>query len=216
MAVAVPYLIATSIAATAASTYVSVSSSRQAAANASTIGQINARNSLQYGEQNAQAALQQSEAEAAILEKQALASRLQAESDAIATRRQNERTAGTQRVSYLKSGVTLSGSANDVIYDSAIEGELDALNTEYKGRVSSQYYSDQAAYTRSKGTTEASLLRSKARMDAEAGVYEASSRASAYKAQATGSLLSGIGNMASSAASYGMWKTASPSFSGGR
>lgn len=214
MAVAVPYLFAASIAASAASTYVSVKSSRDAAANAATIGQINARNSIQYGEENAQAALQQSEAQAQLLEKQALANRLQAEAEAGSIRRQNDRTRGTQRVSYLKSGVTLSGSASDVIYDSAIEGELDALNAEYKGRMASQYSRDQAAYSRDQGKQQASLLRSKARMDAEAGLYEASSRASAYKAQATGSLISGIGNIAGQAASYGMWKSG-PSFSGG-
>ena len=211
MAVAVPYLVAASLATSAVGTYVAVKSSRDAAADSRTVGQLNAQNALQYGEENAQAALQQGEAQAQLAEKQALASRLQADAEAISIRRQNQRVQGTQRVSYLKSGVTLSGSAADVIYDSAIEGELDALNAQYRGRMASQYSRDQAAYSRDQAKQQASLLRSRSRMDAQSALYEGNSRSNAYKAQATGQLLSGIGNMTSTAASYGMWK-AGPQF----
>jgi hypothetical protein len=226
--------IASSMAATAVGTYVSVKASQDAAKTAQTTGELNAQAAMQHGEENAQAALQQGgenaqaalqqgESQAQIAQRQATASLQQAQTEALAIRRQNERVRGSQRVAFLKSGVTLSGSAQDVIYDSAIEGELEALNAEYRGTVAYNVNQDEAAYARSQGITNAQLYRSRAETDARLyrsgaktsaalATYEGSSRASAYRSQATGSLLSGIGQMASTMGSYGAYKAKGPSF----
>lgn len=193
MAAALPYIY---YAAVAAATYSAASSAQSAARSASTIGDLNAQAALQHGEENAQAAEVQGESQAQIAEKQATASLQQAQSEALAIRRQNERVRGTQRVAFLKSGVTLSGSAQDVIYDSAIEGELEALAIEYKGKVAYSQNQDEAAYARSQGTTSARLYRSRAQTDSILSAYEGGSRAKAYRAQSVGSFFSGVASAA--------------------
>lgn len=193
MAVALPYIF---YAATAASTYVAVTSAQKAAHTASEIGDMNARAQLQYGDENATAAEQQGEQQATIAQHQATAQLEQAHAEAMSIRRENERVGGTQRTSFLKSGVLLSGSAQDVIYDSAIEGELEALNAEYRGKAAAGYYSDEAAYAKSQGITQARLYRSKAAMDAAMSAKEGGARASAYRAQSLGSFFSGVGAIA--------------------
>jgi hypothetical protein len=193
MAVALPYLFYTAV---AASTYVSVTSAQKAAHSASTVGDLNARAISLHGEENAQAAEAQGESQAQISQRQATASLQQAQTEALAIRRQNDRVRGTQRVSFLKSGVTLSGSAQDVMYDSAIEGELEALSAEYKGKVAYSQNQDEAAYARSQGSTSARLYRSRAGTDSILSAYEGSSRASAYRAQSVGSFFSGVATAA--------------------
>ncbi len=213
---ALPYIF---YAAVAASTYSAVSSAQSAARSASTIGDLNAAATARYGEENAQAttqlseenaqaAEQQGESQAQVAQRQAATQFQQAQAEALAIRRQNDRIRGTQRVAFLKSGVTLSGSAQDVIYDSAIEGELEALNTTYRGSVSSSYYMDEAALARSSGATQATLLRnrgetearltrSKANIDATMSAYEGGARAKAYRAESVGSFFRGVATAAS-------------------
>jgi hypothetical protein len=190
---AIPYIF---YAAVAASTYVAVSSAQSAAHSASTIGDLNARATLQHGEENAQAAQAQGESQAQIAERQATAQLQQAQTEALAIRRNNERVRGTQRVAFLKSGVTLSGSAQDVIYDSAIEGELEALNATYKGNVAYNQNQDEAAYARSQGATSARLYRSRAQTDSQLAAYEGGARAQAYRAESVGSFFRGVATAA--------------------
>ncbi len=102
----------------------------------------------------------------------AIVSKQQGDAEAVSIRDRNKRIQAAQRVGFLKSGITLSGSALDVMYDSSLEGELDALNAQYKGQIG--YYSNM----------------SKSQIDSE----EASSRATAYRYQAAGSILSGTGD----------------------
>lgn len=189
MATALPYLF---YAAVAASTYVSVTSAQKAAHAASDVGDENARSLLSYGEQNAAATQAQGLAQEQIARRQATAAIQQAQAEAAAIRNENARVGGTQRVNYLKSGVTLSGSAQDVMYDSSIEGELNALNAMYRGQTSYSYYRDEASYARSQGDTQARLIRLKARSDAGLTAMEGGARASAYRAQSVGSFFSGI------------------------
>jgi hypothetical protein len=77
----------------------------------------------------------------------------QAASDAAAleagqVRRKNLQRLGSQRAAAAKSGVLIDDSAADVIYDSSIQGELEALSVLYSG-------ASQAGYYRSRGSIAA-------------------------------------------------------------
>lgn len=95
------------------------------------------------------------------------------EADTIA--RRNERVRAQQRAGFLKNGFVLGGSAEDVIYDSAIEGELNVLEALYKGQVGYRYYQTEARITR----------------------VEGAARSTAYNYQAAGTILGGVSDMAS-------------------
>lgn len=82
------------------------------------------------------------------------------------------RLAGTQRVGFLKSGITLDGTASDVMYDTAIQTELAALTDQYKGRIA-------ASFSRKQGAL---------------GLYEGTAKAGVYDAQSTSDLLGGAGS----------------------
>lgn len=143
-------LLAIGLALTAASTAMSVNGSIQASAAAKAVGNANVAADLT----NAQI------------------SEAQANAQATQIRANNARLAARQRVGFLSSGITLDGSAQDVMYDSSIQGELDALNTEYKGKIGA--YSD---------------LR-QSNIDA----LDGSTRSTMYQDQAYSSVLSGAGS----------------------
>lgn len=104
-----------------------------------------------------------------------------------ADRDKAKRLAGTQRVGYLKSGITLDGTAADVMYDTAIQTELAALTDQYKGRIA-------ASFSRKQGAL---------------GLYEGTAKAGVYDAQATGDLLGGAG---SALTAYGKATNKIPTF----
>lgn len=112
------------------------------------------------------------DANAALDQQQAQVDIDQSQTQAQAIRDRNKRTASTQRATFLKSGITLEGTAQDVMYDSALQGELEALDTEYQGKVASQF------------STKRSYISK----------YEGRSRQTAAYGAAAGSLLSGVGN----------------------
>lgn len=99
------------IAATAASTYAAYESQRQAS----------------KGRQRA------AEYNAAVARNEVISARQQAMFRADRIRERNRRVLASQRAALARSGVSLSGSAADLAYDSAIQGELDALATIYVG-----------------------------------------------------------------------------------
>lgn len=70
-----------------------------------------------------------------IADNNAMAQRQQASYDSQRIRERNQRLRGAQVAAISKSGQTLGGSAADVIDDSDIQGELEAMNTLYKGDV---------------------------------------------------------------------------------
>lgn len=72
---------------------------------------------------------------AKLAEDNATLSREQSINDADRIRQINRRLVGAQKAAYAKSGVTLEGTPDDVIYDSSLQGELDALLTSYKGDI---------------------------------------------------------------------------------
>lgn len=109
---------------------------------------------------------------AAIDQSQATVDLQQANFEAQNIRAQNQRVAGSQRSTYLASGITLEGTPTDVMYDSALQGELEALTTQYKGQVASSFMRKQAVLDQYGGAT----------------------RAYSYDAAATGDILQGIGS----------------------
>ena len=85
--------------------------------------------SLQQG-QSAKAAANYN---ARVAENNAIAARQAAAAEAARERDRALRLTGAQRAAYAKGGVTMSGSALDVIGDTAAQAELDALTILYGG-----------------------------------------------------------------------------------
>lgn len=122
----------------------------------------------------------------------ALAAQQQAALESDRKRRIGKIVAGKQRAAASKSGVSYSGSVEDVMIDSSINVEIDALTELYKGNLSSQDYVNRAQSSLAEGEL--------AKMQGRAA------RTSSYYS-AAGSVLSGVG---SGAGYYGM--SQSPQF----
>lgn len=73
----------------------------------------------------------------AVAKNNTLAAQQQAKYEADRLRRRNAHLLGSQRAAFSKAGVDLSGSANDIINDTSIQGEMDALAALYTGKVRS-------------------------------------------------------------------------------
>jgi hypothetical protein len=131
---------------------------------------------------------------AIIQQNNAKAAQQQASLEADRKRRIGKIIAGKQRAAATKSGVTFSGSVEDVMIDSSVNVEIDALTELYKGNLSSQDYINRSASSLAEG--ELSKMQGRA------------ARTSSYYS-AAGSILSGAG---SAAGYYGMSK--SPQFAG--
>lgn len=71
--------------------------------------------------------------------------------EAARIRDRNRRTRAEQRGEYVASGLALSGSPEDVIYDSDIQGELDALAAVYSGKINSVARTSEANLARMRG-----------------------------------------------------------------
>lgn len=74
---------------------------------------------------------------------QAISEQQKAAFEAQQIRRRNILRVGAQRAAYAKAGITIE-SGNDVIYDSAIQGELDVLAAQYGGNTAATYYRSKA------------------------------------------------------------------------
>lgn len=91
-----------------------------------------------------QAAEEAAEYNAKINENAAQAASFQAQAEAEQVRRRNVAILGRQKALLSKGGVTLSGSAEDLIYDSMVQGEFNRLSAEYGGNVQASYYQSRA------------------------------------------------------------------------
>ena len=112
---------------------------------------------------------------AAVARNDAIAAQQQAASESRQFSRRNRLRAATRRARFAASGIELSGSAEDVMFDSAVQDELDRQNALYRGE-----------------------LRA-GRSKAEAGLQEAMGRnavTSSYL-NASGTFLGGVGQVAS-------------------
>jgi hypothetical protein len=82
---------------------------------------------------------------------QAVAARYAAEAQAQKVRERAKRLQASQVVGASKSGLTLSGSVSDVMYDSSVESEIDALTSLYKGQRGAESGYAEAALERYRG-----------------------------------------------------------------
>ncbi len=94
---------------------------------------------------------------AKIQENSAITARQEAEASARQIRDRANRIRGAQVAGASKSGITISGSVNDVMYDSALNSELDALTMIYKGERSAEGLTTQARITRYEGSESSRL-----------------------------------------------------------
>jgi Flp pilus assembly protein CpaB len=68
-------------------------------------------------------------------------------------RRKNLLRLGSQRADAAKSGVLINDSANDVIYDTAIQGELEAQSVLYSGASAASYQQQRGVNARAAGNS---------------------------------------------------------------
>lgn len=108
---------------------------------------VSAYGSIQQGKIANQAA----KYNAKVAENAAIAERQAAEYDASRLLERNRRVFSSQRAAFAKSGVTLSGSASDVMYDSKIQGELDVMTRLYQGSSAANKFVAQSAISRYQG-----------------------------------------------------------------
>lgn len=111
------------------------------------VGGMQAVGAIQQGRQ-ANAAAKHN---AGLMEQNARQVRLEAAAREDAQRRQARQLAGTQRASIAQSGTGFSGSAADIMEQSATMAELDALTTRYEGETRAQGLLAQAEQTRWEG-----------------------------------------------------------------
>jgi hypothetical protein len=72
---------------------------------------------------------------AAVARNDAIAAQQQAASESRQLSRRNRLRAATRRARFAASGIELSGSAEDVMFDSAVQDELDRQNALYRGEL---------------------------------------------------------------------------------
>ena len=77
-------------------------------------------------------------------------------------RRSNLLRLGSQRANAAKSGVLINDSAQDVMYDTAIQGELESLTTLYGGASQANYNRSRASIARVEGANAKSASYFKA------------------------------------------------------
>lgn len=74
---------------------------------------------------------------AQVAQNNAIAAQQESAYEAARIRDKNRRVLASATAAQAKNGVVLSGSSSDVLYDSSVQGELDAMAALYTGKVSS-------------------------------------------------------------------------------
>lgn len=106
---------------------------------------------IQQGNTNAANANAQADAQtynAQVSENNAIAANQQAGAREDAQRRQRRIALGSARAASAQSGLTDSGSILDMFDQSAIDSELDILNSRYEGQLTARGYTEQATLDR--------------------------------------------------------------------
>ena len=136
--------------------------------------------SLQAASAQADAAKKAAEFNSAVANNSAIAANQAAAYESRQIRRRNLLRLGSQRAAGAKSGIdiTAGGSIDDVIFDSAVQGELEVQAAEYAGAVQSANY-------RSRGAMS---------------IFEGKQQASAAGYQGASSLIAGVGSLGTSTA----------------
>lgn len=140
-------------------------------------------------ESNAKAA----EYNARIQEQNASLARQQAESEASRLKIMSRKQRGSARAAYGASGVTMEGSAAEVMRDSFVTAELDVMNIKYTGELQARDFENAAEVER----WNADNHRWRAEVYRQGGRFEES----AYKAQSSNAQLSGLINAGSAVGS---------------
>lgn len=112
--------------------------------------------------QEAAGARQQAEAQAQAAEYNAKAASYEAMSEESRRRRESERQMGSIRAGRAKSGATMSGSALQVLADSAMEAEIDALSARWSGENQASLYRREAAGHKQAGRIATATGKSRA------------------------------------------------------
>lgn len=123
--------------------------------------------------QQANAASDAASYNAQAAEAQAKTARSQAAYEALRHRRQSEQHLGAIRAGYARSGVTLDGSAVDILGSSAMEAEADNMLIEYGGMLRASGFQNQADVDRLSGRTRRDAGYLTAASTALAGGYDA-------------------------------------------
>lgn len=166
-AAAIPLFVGSSI----ANAYGQYQQGKEQAANLKTQSRIAARN-------------------AEILRTQARTARQQAGAQEEAQRREAQRFLGTQRAAVGQSGVGYGGTVAQLLEDSAVQAELDALNIRYGGELQAADLTNQAGMS----DTESQILRANAKAAKRAGVMGAATSLLQSGAQAYGSGMLKVGS----------------------
>lgn len=101
--------------------------------------------------QQAQAAKKAANYNAQLADENAKIARQQGDSHAAQIRRQSVLGLGDMRASFAANGVSLEGSALDVMADSAYQYELDKQNARYNAELKARGYSNEAQLQRARG-----------------------------------------------------------------
>lgn len=123
-----------------------------------------------------------SENNALAAERDSQVARQQAQYEADRIRDRNRRIEGRARAIVGSSGITMEGSPEDVVLDSAIQGELDALLVKYLGALRSNAFMQEAAnhqYSAKLSRHEASVLMTQGENSANIALWEGAMRARA-------------------------------------
>lgn len=88
--------------------------------------------------QQGQAQKKIAEYNAQVQQNNALMKGQQAKYESGLIQQRNNRLRGAQAAAASKSGISLDGSVNDVMYDSSLQGDLNSLSAIYKGQVGSE------------------------------------------------------------------------------
>lgn len=134
--------------------------------------------SVQAANEQADQAKKAAEFNNAVANNSAIAANQAAAYEARQIRRRNLLRLGSQRAAGSKSGIdiTAGGSIDDVIFDSAVQGELEAEAAKYAGAVQSTNYKSRGAMS----------------------IFEGKQQASAAGYQGASSLIAGVGSLGSS------------------
>ncbi len=228
-----PYLIAmtvTSIAASAASTGISMYSQQEQAKTASAIADYNydierqnaevqakmAQQQALWRQQAAQVQYQLDQNNAQYMDQQARAVQMQAEEKARRVREEGERTLAKQRAQYAASGVVNEGTPLAVLSESAGLIELNAQDAIYEGDVQSRdwlrkaeearYQSKFSLFDQQAAGYEAAAAKAGkviSLQTAELNRAAGKAQAEGYRISSYGTLLGGVSDIASTA-SYGL------------
>ena len=126
---------------------------------------------------------------AVMLERSASQAREKASYESERIDRLNRKLRATQRARFAASGVSLEGTAADVMFDSVLQGELDELAAIYIGDEearSSYIAANNQMFSATMADHQAEAIRTSGRYEADIAMWQGSTRAAIIRAEGTG------------------------------